>query len=547
MIRRGGPRWWTVFSSGSYFTIWSWLLTLPFAVTVMGGYTEARNLGELIGGFFVALVVHVFVGAIILIAGLAERHAASAPLRVLVVAIALPSIWTLRPFGISQLTILLGLPPYPVSFLERVGTNAIMGTVAFTAIAVAVMFLSQRRAVLAALGRVAGALENQRTAGIELVAIASTEVAHAARQLSASWLAVASAASAEQVVQRLRNLSTTARDLSHGLTLPAIVSVGAADARPGRPTQLAPPRPGLAITLYCLSIVPYGIINLTPAQIVLCLGINFAVGFTAEWLMRRFISGPRRTWLVLGTAAVSAIVMITATTPITGPRWSWMLEWAAYVCFVILCAWSSEVTAQLRREEVELRERLAIYSADEIDGRRRADAVLARARSILHTDIQGESLRLATVGASGDRIDTSDLELSIETLSAAAQTSSAPARSEIESVMDAWGHALQLQLTASPAAWNALADEAISNVVVDALSEAFTNVLKHADAPTAAVDLGSVDGVFVATVTSPGRLSRSARGRGLDDLRERCERVVLGEADGSVTLTIEVGARVPAL
>ncbi len=174
-------RWARAAGSGHFFTRWSWLLTLPFAVTLLGGYDEARSGQERLAGFGIALAVHLVLGAFGVLAAAAERGVASAGSRRVVVVIALAAIAVGRPFLLSASAQALGLVLFTGPLAARVATNLIVDTAALSLVAMMTIAVRTHRDVTGRLRLVLDALEVQRAHDVDDVAVLSGHVLENAR------------------------------------------------------------------------------------------------------------------------------------------------------------------------------------------------------------------------------------------------------------------------------------------------------------------------------------------------------------------------------
>lgn len=136
-----------------------------------------------------------------------------------------------------------------------------------------------------------------------------------------------------------------------------------------------------------------------------------------------------------------------------------------------------------------------------------------------------------------------DLGSVLEALSLPRPVQQGTAATAVQAMLDGWGRVIDISCDADPGAWaTADANREILQQLVDAMSEALTNILRHGGERRAAIAIAVVDGRLQLIVESPGRITwMSGEGTGLRALRRRAESVELEDQGGAVRLTVRFG------
>lgn len=150
-------------SSGAFFTRWSWIATLPFAISVMGGYDQAQSADERLTGLAIALGVHLVAGAVGLLAAAGERATSSPRIRVAIVMTTLTVIAVGRPILLSGIAELLQVELFTGPLLGRILTNVLADTIALSIVAMVTVSVRTHRSASQRLRAVLGALDEQRS------------------------------------------------------------------------------------------------------------------------------------------------------------------------------------------------------------------------------------------------------------------------------------------------------------------------------------------------------------------------------------------------
>jgi hypothetical protein len=555
-----------VFTSGSFFTPWSWVLTAPFALTVLGGHDAASTVRERLAGVAIAAAVHVLCGLPGIVAAVAERATSSRAVRAGFVVGALLVIGVTRPLLIGWFTQLAGLPAFPVPIAIRITTNVFAVVVTTTLIAVLVGSLRRRRETVEQLGIVAGWLDAESTYGRRLSAEVDRVLADVERALLERVDELESrggALSAPARAEALRDFSgTTVRaasrrlyELREGDALAASLEKERPPSPSPRPRtmRLRPAAPGTPIALYLVLLAPFAFARLPLSTALLAALIAGVTGYAGEvllgWVAGRAIG--RRTsalTVIVGSTSIAAVLLM-ATAPVVGGG-GLLTAPVVYASVAITCAAAASLTAELRAQEATLSEQIRAYRADEHDAHRRAAQRLFDAAQALHGQVQSICL-VAAMRLGGPAHDgvwetaVVDARGVIGALRCADARPVTTAEATLSTVIAGWGRVIDIRFHADDAAWD-LADRhpEILQQVVDATSEAFTNILRHGTERAATATLTGSEGHLQLTVDSPGDIrSGSGDGIGLRALRARAESAHLTQHEEVVRLTVAFRGR----
>ncbi|MEV4669222.1 hypothetical protein [Microbacterium sp. LWO12-1.2] len=550
-----------VFTSGTFFTPWSWVLTAPFALTILGGHDAASTGRDPLAGVAIAAAVHVLCGLPGILAAGGERATSSRGARAGIVVTTLLMIGVMRPVLIGWFTQQAGLPAFPVPISIRITTNLFAVVVATTLIAILVGSLRRRKETVAELGIVAGWLNAERTYGRRLFAavdrvladverallVRLDELEHQGGTLSASAQAELLRAFSGTAV---RSASRRLYELREGDALAASLEKERPPSPPARPRgmRLAPAATGTPITLYLVLLAPFALARLPLTTVLLAAVIAGVIGCAAEMLLRwvavRVIGRRTSALVVIGGSAVIAALILMATASFVGGGVI-LTAPVVYAVVAIMCAAVTGLDTELRAQELILSEQIRAYRADEHDAHRRAEQRLFDAAQALHGRVQSTCLVAAMQLGGADHssiwetalVDTRRVIAELRhTVPRPATTSAAT----LSAVVAGWSRVIDIRYRADEAAWE-IADRhpEILQQVVDATSEALTNILRHGTERAATVELSASDGRLRLTVDSPGGIrSVSSDGIGLRALRARAESAHLTQHEGAVRLTV---------
>ncbi len=596
--------WIDLAGSGQFFSRWSWLATLPLAVTVLGGYDAATDARGRLLGFGFALLVHVMLGVTGLLCARIERRMRSRKARVGAVIVSLALIGVLRPLLLAGLAAWSGTTLYDGPLGARIATNLVGATVLLTVVAQLVTTTRRQRAATARLRTVRQALSEQRARDHRDVAELTRETLATVRgavdaHLSAGHGRTAGPEDAAATVRRLSEevirplshalhdesevapvapvdaLSPVAPDVRATATTTAAPAGAAARGRLG-PIRLHPAPVWITGIAYASLWVPFAAGRFPLAAVLVALlavVLVAAAGNTAATVLWRRTRPRSRTAVLVGAAAVTGAAIAgssAAILSITGVVAVPVVHVLAYPLFVSLVAIAR---AALRRfGTAEAAAARAVDDAYALALRERNRLVLARRRvaHLLHVEVQAACVSAALTlarapspasgsgsGSESDSDSDSDARDSdareaitriVALLDDERPTDQPSARDAVESIVAAWRYALDLTLHVDDGAWEVLdADPARRALAVDALSEALTNVARHAAEPRATIALRLTPitdsrpgpGRVVLDVRSTGPIPADPTdGYGLRQLRRRSLSVSLTAMQGDARLQV---------
>jgi len=532
MLRRS----WDQVGGPNAITFWAWLVTLPISVLISSTYTTTPTLDEFLSWTTALILVHVGVGAVMLIARLTvlpSRPRRSRPITAIVV------------FGLLGLTraVLLQVAQEAVGF-------GIVGLPERLAFNISTMIL-----VFAALAIIVG--ETKDDAQIFLRLTSATDSLAELRQRNEEDLLALDRSILTDVQDRLqRELREHPTDPAHLRELSETVVRSMSHDLAGPAEQLQVPRPSRIQALRDIGQrleVPPPLAVLIPLQLavfgfvavrytLLLALFDTLVGplpsLAGLWLLRKYMPLPRRIWLrvtvlIVTITAVGSVASMMVTALIKALFGSFEVSdiavgFGLMALSMIVSVWIAVVdgrkerqAAMVRAIESEARESARVQAV--IDERRQ------RAARFLHGTVQNELIAASLRGDS-----TAEVQSSVKALFAsyADERPRTQCRSDLEALLGSWSQVLSLNVSLDPAVWDAIqGDKARGDALMDVVAEGLTNAVRHSASRevgvTVSVDSGDID-VRISTV---GNLTdNSTPGIGLADLRSRgVEADLLGE------------------
>ncbi|XVA01939.1 hypothetical protein ACQ86I_21970 [Prescottella equi] len=255
MIRRFP--WLARIGGSSAVTRWSWILTAPFAVTVMGSYITARSPRDWPTYFGVAVMVHLIMGLALLVAWLTVLRPDRPRHRPVVSLIVFAALGACRPFLLDALLVFNGFATDDRSLWARLFINMTTAVVALSLIAILVDSVREHDATMRRLRAARTALDEQRRVDEEYLAGLGRRYADDLAAQIDSALAATDSAGIDSVsgARLLRGISEEiVRPMSHALF---------DDVTP-------PPRPSVALPVLTLRERLHGVLQaVRPAPLVL--------------------------------------------------------------------------------------------------------------------------------------------------------------------------------------------------------------------------------------------------------------------------------------
>jgi signal transduction histidine kinase len=544
-------------------TWWSWLITLPFALTVMSGQQYVT--GGPAAVLAVAGLQHAILGGMLL-AGVAVLRVVPARGRALAVLAIYAVIGAARPLLFLEAGGLLGIPVEAGDLAGRIAINVVSLVVVLSLIAIGVDLVREHRGVFRRLraaqrasehdaARAAERLQTLRSTAVDGVVAALEEAADAAatNRMQAPEAARLLRAVAEDVVRPASH-----RVFDDGDPEPApepdVLRRREWSAAVIGGMRAAPPL--LTAALFSLLVVPYGI-TLFGMQSLLPVAGGLLVLVTANTAIARLPlprgAAPRLIVLVVLYVATGVVLSIVDTGVLlligAVPDSVWF-QAVMYPIIALGIAFVASLTTRLRLDQAELE--TAVQASVAAAARIRADyeherGSLAR---LLHAGVQSELIAGAlalTAVPDADPAQTAERIAEVVDRARAALRGSSPEpepAGQVRALIDSWSSAIRLHVRVAEGAWDRLGDPARAEAVADTISEGLANAVRHGNGAPVRLELRAGDprGVRVVIVSGgtlgareygagrPGIGLRQLSERGTVALRERAGRVELAVA-----------------
>ncbi|MBU4215062.1 MAG: hypothetical protein KJ792_10440 [Actinobacteria bacterium] len=422
-MRSSLSAWGRVAGSGHFFTRWSWLATLPVAVTVLGGYDSATTAHDRAVGVGLALAVHVLLGGVGLVAAAAERRAATTRARTVTVVVGVLVLGLLRPVLAAVGAAWSGLVLYESPFWARVVTNLVAVAVALALIARVTVTVQARRSAADRLRAVLTALDDQRRTDARTADDLTAELLTSTRTAIRAHLPDARIGTDDPVraAELLRAFSEqVVRPLSHQLfDDPADPAPGPA-AHLAAPTGGTPTRarqrtadrtgPGLldaapvggTAAVYAALWVPYTITHLDPARGARLVLGTFLLATVGNWLVDAVAHRVATRWrpvaLVLGYVLVGDVLVTAAgaTAVLPGNAGTLLVTGVvAYPAFALSVAAGRAGLRHLLVVEEALAQAVSESRALSLAEHNRLLLARHRVARLLHADVQAQCVQAA--------------------------------------------------------------------------------------------------------------------------------------------------------
>lgn len=561
------------------FSLWIWLILTPILLTAYGGFDEAEGVAAQLRGVGVAVLVHVGLGVVFLIAGLLERRIRTRGAWIAFVAVVLVAIAVLRPLAVSALQDLVGTPSIETPMWLRMTMN---GLVIGTAVVLGGTWLRAADRTSRSRDRLRRTLEGRNEA-IEaaeratdrLIAAFAESVARPVRD--ALQAAKTGPFDPLEQSERLRNVAhEVVRPLSHralGDTALADADVPrpavAGESRTRRPVVVLPTRfqsapVWLPILLFVIITTPPVLDNYDLADGWLRLGLGGLVGLGLNLLVARIplrsgwrailahALGYLAVGLVLATIYLGAAAqwLPAARSEVTPAYWVYLP--IGYAVVAVVAGLATSLLADARGGERALTRAIEFAEERAADSRARYEATANDVARILHNQVQGDILATSLqlrMGAAGehaidDLIANVERALAEPAATRAAERTAQGVRDAANAALVTWSRVMDVSSEAAdPDCWRWLASRpAATALFLDANTEALTNAARHVAAAAVDLRLERIDGGVRMLARNRGRLAHGpGDGVGLSDLRRRGARVSLvQEHPDTVLLTVDI-------
>jgi len=557
-------------------TIWSWLLTLPFAVTVMAGY-EFLHVGQpLYRAFLVALTVHVLLGGVLLAARFTVLRPGRGRHRALTALVLFAAIGVVRPLLALAIAAQFGLVATPGDVLSRATINVVSAIVMLPLIAVVVDVLREHGDVQRRLIGARAAVEQRRMDADRRVDELRVEFATVVSERIDTAIGTAGGElGPDDAAMLLRRISDdVVRPMSHELFrdagAPASPRAESSDqAGPVRFTERLRrvasglyPDPPIVITLvYLVLVFPHFLTTygfaVTVIQTPVIGGIYLAGNAATHAIGSRIDRAAWRIATIIacytGVALLAALQNSAALAVFGYSAEFYWAEVASYPFVAVAIAVIRSVSVQLHADEdalaVSLREQVRLASRAQ---GRLADVRL-RISHVLHSTVQAELIAASLGLRSGVGAELDASGVAAETIAGIKRDlltrireEPPPAREGVEAILSLWSSALRIEVDVADELWDLLDDDpGRASTVVDALSEGLTNAVRHGRGTAVQVGIthDAMDDLVIVELRSEGTIADApptSPGIGLDSLRRSASALSLRTEDEQVVLTVVV-------
>ena len=292
------------------------------------------------------------------------------------------------------------------------------------------------------------------------------------------------------------------------------------------------------------------VVNVVLGTATLVVG-NLSLGAVARrsWPSRGRLPLLFLSYLVVGLAAVVVVQSAAALFGESRPVW---VGGASYAVFMTLAAIIPSMRAQQSRVEVDLAQSVAALAEELSRVRSLALGQRVNLAHLMHGGVQAEltagALAISRSVERGDPPDAVDARMSelVSTLNRAiAGLDESLARESLDDVLGAWRMALDLDVRVDDAAAKAMDnDPDLQERVIDVVSEALTNAVRHAAARRVTLDVAALPPDRISLdVRHQGSLALGASGQGGATLSDRCETWSLTSSGDTVRLVAEIAPR----
>lgn len=519
--------WWDALSSGHFFTRWSLLTYAAVSMTALAPWGVRQHFTDYIWVLLVA-----FVSVAVMVVGLwpvirLERTLPTRTSRGVVVLLVIVVGSAIRPLVQDAVGGLLGLDPIP-DLPQRIATNLLAWLVMLSIIGVTtVRFTASENARR----RMAEALAGFARADVRTRAFAEQSRAWIDDRVDELRLARDQLLAGDVTFESVSAFSQQVRRASHDFEARSRADLGVdggaeepnpADAGEPRPTffeRLRPP-PFLSVALvYLCASIPYVYVVAGSTGALLSGTVVPAVGYLADLLIRMLPEAMRT-----GTrAAVFFVLWVSAGVIVGAVSWSLypevqiiaLVPVVGIPSIAVVCALCADALA---RSEAQSTRQTRILSGlpNALASRSRSvRAPIRRAADLLHGRVQGRCVILAAVAdeeppspeqLAAFRYDTDRAFDDVQRMSQS--VSDTPRVDDVSELLDAWHHAMELDVTIDARAADTLADRDVSRRVAAAVNEGLVNAVKHSAAKTAEVLIEPVEGTenVLVVVASAGEL-----------------------------------------
>ena len=581
MSGRSPARWVRAIGSRNALSLWSWLLTLPIALTVMNMFLGTNTVVEEGAGTALIFAAHLVLGLLGVLLRPLIAARSSPEIRTTTAFVAFAFLGACRPLLVAGAARGLNIADLSEDLWARVLINAAAAMVVLPVIAVLVDSVRGHAVLERRLRKARATIQAQLGFDEDqLRSIRSSYVGELSGRLEAAFSESTTAALDRSGASHL--LRTIAdevvRPMSHRLfhdDTPWPVQAAAprspsrAESLRGLVRSIRPAPVGLPVLLFAILIgvrlltiysFQFLLVQWTAAGVILLAG-NIA----AARMTRRITSTVRRLSVMVlcyaGSTAVSASLSCLLQDMFDfAPVLYWNALWA-YPLTAFTVAVLQAADRQRRRHELRLANslnqqlKLADRTHQQLLHTRR------RVARILHNSVQGNLIANALAltgpgrGFSGDDLSSVRDILSRSVNNAQNEILAEPTETtansafRIQELLGTWERVLSLTCEVEPGVW-ALCDDdpARADAIIEVLSEGFTNAIRHGEGNSVRVSMSTdsgqslrAKGAIRVSISSPGRLQpQPGPGLGMTTLQSLVSELTLSEEDNSVVLRVVV-------
>ena len=518
-------------------SIWSWIITIPLTILVSSTYAGTPSVPEVLVWQGIVLAVHGLLGGVMWMAAKTILPNRERPSRPLVALGFFAFLGLARGLLLQAAQDSVGISGGV--FSERLAVNIVGSMVALAAIAIVVDDYRTDEAIVQRLESARRTLTRLRDEQETALRAADIDVLEQVQERIESELGAAGADPA-----RVRAIADEiVRPISHELAESDMSRLPSTSEESGPRVRLTF---GDAFGLMKAP-SPLAVAVIVEATIIGAVAVRFGIQvavvnamlgggliFLGCWALVRFLPLAASPWwrlitLVLALAAVAIAATLVAASIVTPLQATFPAGWIGVAVGVVgagiaLSLWSAVNAGRAQRQQ-----ELAQVVAEEASEVERLSTVIEERRlqaaRFLHGPIQGELIAAAL------RRDNPD-EVRATVARRFSDYGEIPERSvefQVRNVLDAWASILEITFQAEPIIWQLLeVDSRRSTLLVDALSEGLTNVVRHSAGREVLVSVEPTGRSLELRVRSMGSSgSQRNSGWGLDQLEARGADVAL--------------------
>jgi len=542
-------RWGDAIGGPNAISIWSWLITAPISLAA----TATRPDGSLAqaGPTWWLLVagINVVLALLMLVAHLTVLSARTRKPRPVAALLVFAGLGAMRAVLHTAADAATGT--HNISLVSRLTIGVPSAVILLAIIAIAVDRYRAHHRALQRLSAAETSLIAVRKQSLDLQEGLEEELLNSVRD-EISFALQQSSASPATVKQAAELARTRSHDLAEDEPLPP---AAASDPRRNWVDSLTATWRGMRMPnpwVAALLLEVLATVHLTWLYGITAGMVNLVVGFVAVFavltLTRRYWSGVpgvmrngAAVFLASILAALTAAVAVSLTVPMFNTTLPF-LGWQASVLLMMIVGGLSvaeSVTSNMDRTEQRLQHAVRQAAEQAEIAQRHFTASRTKVANFLHGPIQAELLAGSVSGESPDELAARVYE---RFKNYEKDTGAEFSWATIENILQTWSTVMDIESSVSYLAREVLdADVTVAETTSHALSEAFANVLRHANSTKVEVLMEVQDDHLDLTVTSEGAASAMSRdGIGLQSLRQGTSVVELTSDEARTRLFVRV-------